>query len=300
MKVVNNIYELIGNTPMIKLNTDEDSAEVYVKLEWFNPGGSVKDRIALNMIEDALSKGALKAGDTIVEPTSGNTGIGIALVASQFGLNVVLTMPDSLSIERRNILKGLGAELVLTPKEKGMKGSIAVAEQLVVDKGYISLRQFENTSNPAVHYQYTSREILSQVPDLDAFVAGVGTAGTISGNGKRLKEETEALIIAVEPADSAVISGEKPGPHGIQGIGAGFIPENLDLSVVDEVIKVKTIDAVETARKLAVETGIFGGYSTGANVFVALEVAKRLGKGKKVVTLSPSNGERYLSTDLYK
>ncbi len=300
MKVVNNMYELIGNTPMIKIKTNEDFAEVYLKLEWFNPGGSVKDRIALNMIQDAFGKGLIKEGDTIVEPTSGNTGIGLALVARGFGLNAVLVMPESLSIERRQILKGLGAKLVLTPKEGGMKLAIQEADRLVEEKGYFMTKQFDNPANPLIHYNTTSKEILSQVPDLDAFVAGVGTGGTITGVGTRLKEESKAIVVAVEPSKSPVLSGEQPGPHKIQGIGAGFIPSVLDTSLFDQIITVDDEDAFETARMLSKEHGIFGGISTGANVFAALQVAKELGKGKKVVTVSPSNGERYLSTELFE
>ena len=299
MKPVNNVYELIGNTPMIKLITSEEYADVYLKLEWFNPGGSVKDRIAYNMINKAIERGDLKAGDTLVEPTSGNTGIGLAIVSKGFGLSTILVMPESLSIERRKILTGLGAELILTPKEKGMKGSISVAEELAKEKGYFMPRQFENAANPEIHYLTTGVEILDQVPEVDAFVAGVGTGGTITGVGKRLKEESKAIIVAVEPAQSPVLSEGKAGPHKIQGIGAGFIPDILNLEVIDEIIKVTDEDAFSTARKLSKEQGLFVGISTGANVFAALEVAKRLGKGKKVVTLSPSNGERYLSTELY-
>ncbi len=300
MKPVNNVYELIGNTPMIKLKTPVEYADVYLKLEWFNPGGSVKDRIAYNMISKAIESGELKPGDTLVEPTSGNTGIGLAIVSKGFGINTVFTMPESLSIERRKILTGLGAELILTPKEKGMKGSILKAEELAKENGYFMPRQFENPANPEIHYLTTGVEILAQVPGVDAFVAGVGTGGTITGVGKRLKEDSNAVIIAVEPAQSPVLSKGQPGPHKIQGIGAGFIPDILNIDVIDEIIKVEDEDAFTTARKLSKEQGLFVGISTGANVFAALEVAKRLGKGKKVVTISPSNGERYLSTDLYE
>lgn len=300
MKVVNNIIELIGQTPMVKLVTDEESADVYLKLEWYNPGGSVKDRIAYNMIKDAFDKGLLKEGDTIIEPTSGNTGIGLAMVAKGFGLHAVLVMPESLSIERRKILKGYGAELILTPKEGGMKESVRVAEELAKEKGYFVPKQFDNPANPEVHYKTTSKEILDQVPEINAFVAGVGTGGTITGVGRRLKEETDAMVVAVEPEYSPVLSGDNPGPHKIQGIGAGFIPSVVDTSLFDEIIKVKDEDAFEMARTLAKTQGLFVGISTGANVTAALQVAKKLGKGKKVVTVSPSNGERYLSTELFE
>jgi cysteine synthase A len=294
------MYELIGETPMIKIKTDIESAEVYVKLEWFNPGGSVKDRIAFNMLSKAIESGELKPGDTIIEPTSGNTGIGLALVANGLGLKSVLVMPESLSIERRKILKGYGAELVLTEKEGGMKLAVEVANDLAKKHGYFVPKQFENPANPEIHYQTTSLEILNQVPGIDAFVAGVGTGGTITGVGRRLKEESNSIIVAVEPSSSPVLSGEKPGPHKIQGIGAGFIPDVVDASLFDQIIKVDDEDAFETARELAKSIGLFAGISTGANVFAALKVAKEIGKGKKVVTISPSNGERYLSTDLYK
>jgi len=300
MKTVNNMYELIGNTPMLKIKTPSDSGEVYLKLEWFNPGGSVKDRIAYNMIKTAVESGLVKAGDTLVEPTSGNTGIGLAVVAKGFGLNTVFVMPESLSVERRMIMKGLGAELVLTKKEGGMKLAVEVANELAEKNGYFVPKQFENPANPEIHYLTTSVEILEQVPDLDAFVAGVGTGGTITGVGRRLKEDSTAKVIAVEPSLSPVLSGDQPGPHKIQGIGAGFIPNVVDTTLFDEIIKVNDEDAFETARKVSKENGAFVGISTGANVFAALQVAKKLGPGKKVVTISPSNGERYLSTDLYK
>ncbi len=300
--IYENIYELIGNTPIIKINKlfNEDMADIYLKLEWYNPGGSVKDRIAINMIEAAEDEGLLKKGDTIVEPTSGNTGIGIALVAASKGYKAILTMPDSLSIERRKILIGYGAELILTPAEKGMKESIRVAEKLQKEHGYFMPMQFENINNPKAHMKYTVKEILKDVPDITHFVAAVGTGGTITGVGSILKETlSEIQITAVEPYNSAVISGEEPGKHKIQGIGAGFIPDILDVTLIDDIIKVTDEQAFDMARKLAKEYGLFVGISTGANVYAAYLKAKEVGIGKKVVTISPSNAERYLSTELF-
>lgn len=301
--VVENIYQLIGNTPVIKINQmfKEEMADLYVKLEWYNPGGSVKDRIAINMIEAAEKEGLLQPGDTIIEPTSGNTGIGIALVAASKGYKAILTMPDSLSIERRKILKGYGAELILTPAEKGMKESIRVAEELKDKHGYFMPMQFNNLHNPEAHMKNTALEILEDIPNITNFVAGVGTGGTITGVGRILREKgLDVQITAVEPYNSAVISGEDPGKHKIQGIGAGFIPNILDTSVIDDVIKVKDEEAFDMARKLAKDFGLFVGISTGANVFAALQVAKKVGPGKSVVTVSPSNAERYLSTELFQ
>ena len=301
--IYENIYELIGNTPIIKLNglTDNDSADIYLKLEWYNPGGSVKDRIAINMIETAEKDGLLSPGDTIVEPTSGNTGIGIAMVGAAKGYRTILTMPDSLSIERRKILKGYGAELILTPASMGMKESIRVAEDLVQKHGYFMPMQFKNINNPKAHMKYTAKEIIKDLPDIDYFVAAVGTGGTITGVGTILKEYNPSISIkAVEPAGSSVLSGNPPGPHTIQGIGAGFIPNILDTSVYDEVLQVVDEDAFAMARHLAKELGLFVGISTGANVVAALELAKRVGSGKKILTVSPSNAERYLSTALFE
>ncbi|MDC0559023.1 cysteine synthase A [Candidatus Izimaplasma bacterium] len=302
MMIYNNVYELIGNTPVVKINdllTNTD-AEVYLKLEWYNPGGSVKDRIALNMIDVAEKEGILKKGDTIIEPTSGNTGIGIAMIAAAKGYKAILTMPDSLSIERRTILKGYGAELILTEAAKGMKESIRVAQDLVEKHGYFMPMQFKNLNNPKAHMKYTALEIIKDIPDLDYFVAAVGTGGTITGVGTILKEYNDKISIkAVEPKNSAVLSGNPPGKHMIQGIGAGFIPEVLDTTIYDEVIQVSNDEAFETARILASKLGLLVGISTGANVFAALKVAREVGNGKKVLTVSPSNGERYLSTELY-
>lgn len=304
MKVANSVYELIGQTPIVKLNrlVDEDSAEIYLKLEFMNPGSSVKDRIALAMIEDSEKKGLLKQGDTIIEPTSGNTGIGLAMVAAAKGYKSILVMPETMSIERRNLLRAYGAELVLTPGPEGMGGAIRKADELAKEHGYFVPQQFKNLSNPEVHRLTTGPEIVEQMGDqLDAFVSGVGTGGTISGAGAVLKEAYPGIkIVAVEPEDSPVLSGGKPGPHKIQGIGAGFIPDTLNTEVYDEVIQIKNDVAMETARKVAREEGILVGISSGAAINAAQQIAKKLGKGKKVLAIIPSNGERYLSTALYQ
>lgn len=304
MKVANSVYELIGQTPIVKLNrfVEDDSAEIYLKLEFMNPGSSVKDRIALAMIEDSEKKGLLKQGDTIIEPTSGNTGIGLAMVAAAKGYKTILVMPETMSIERRNLLRAYGAELVLTPGPEGMGGAIRKADELAKEHGYFIPQQFKNVSNPEVHRLTTGPEIVNQMGEqLDAFVSGVGTGGTISGAGAVLKEAYPGIkIVAVEPEDSPVLSGGKPGPHKIQGIGAGFIPDILNTEIYDEVIQIKNDVAMETARKVAKEEGILVGISSGAAINAALQVAKKLGKGKKVLAIIPSNGERYLSTALYQ
>lgn len=304
MKVANSVYELIGQTPIVKLNrfVDEDSADIYLKLEFMNPGSSVKDRIALAMIEDSEKKGLLKQGDTIIEPTSGNTGIGLAMVAAAKGYKTILVMPETMSIERRNLLRAYGAELVLTPGPEGMGGAIRKADELAKENGYFIPQQFKNLSNPEVHRLTTGPEIVDQMGEqLDAFVSGVGTGGTISGAGSVLKEAYPGIkIVAVEPEDSPVLSGGKPGPHKIQGIGAGFIPDILNTDIYDEVIQIKNDVAMETARKVAKEEGILVGISSGAAIYAAQQVAKKLGKGKKVLAIIPSNGERYLSTALYQ
>ncbi|MFC8150106.1 cysteine synthase A [Bacillus paralicheniformis] len=304
VRVANSVYDLIGNTPVVKLNrlVDEDSAEVYVKLEYMNPGSSVKDRIALAMIEDAEEKGLLKEGDTLIEPTSGNTGIGLAMVAAAKGIKAILVMPDTMSSERRNLLRAYGAELVLTPGAEGMKGAIKKAEELAEEHGYFMPQQFNNPANAEVHRRTTGKEIAEQFGDgLDAFIAGIGTGGTITGAGEVLKEKNPSIkIFAVEPTDSPVLSGGKPGPHKIQGIGAGFVPEILNTEIYDEIITVKNEEAFEFARKAAREEGILGGISSGAAIYAALQVAKKLGKGKKVLAVLPINGERYLSTPLYQ
>ncbi|WP_377863647.1 cysteine synthase A [Bacillus sp. R86525] len=304
MRVAQSVSELIGKTPIVKLNriVESDSADVYLKLEFMNPGSSVKDRIALAMIEDAENKGLLKEGDTIIEPTSGNTGIGLAMVAAAKGYKAILVMPETMSIERRNLLRAYGAELVLTPGPEGMGGAIRKATELAKEHGYFIPQQFQNQANPEIHRITTGPEIVEQMGDqLDAFIAGIGTGGTITGAGEVLKEAYKDIkIYAVEPADSPVLSGGKPGPHKIQGIGAGFVPETLDVEVYDEIIQVKTEQAFEYARRVAREEGILVGISSGAVVYAATEVAKKLGKGKKVLVIIPSNGERYLSTPLYQ
>ncbi|HDR7287444.1 cysteine synthase A [Bacillus cereus group sp. BfR-BA-00331] len=304
MRVAQSVSELIGKTPIVKLNriVESDSADIYLKLEFMNPGSSVKDRIALAMIEDAEKKGLLKEGDTIIEPTSGNTGIGLAMVAAAKGYKAILVMPETMSVERRNLLRAYGAELVLTPGPEGMGEAIRQATELAKEHGYFIPQQFKNQSNPEIHRLTTGPEIVEQMGDqLDAFIAGIGTGGTITGAGEVLKEAYKDIkIYAVEPADSPVLSGGKPGPHKIQGIGAGFVPETLDVEVYDEIIQVKTEQAFEYARRVAKEEGILVGISSGAVIYAATEVAKKLGKGKKVLVIIPSNGERYLSTPLYQ
>ena len=303
--IFENILELIGNTPVVKLNLDRDEniADVYVKLEKFNLGGSVKDRAALGMIEAAEKDGLLKPGGTIVEPTSGNTGIALALIGKAKGYNVIITMPESMTIERRNYLKAYGAELVLTDAALGMKGAIAKAEEIVAaNPGYFLPQQFNNPANPAKHYETTAKEIIADFGDtLDAFISGVGTAGTLSGVGKRLKEESpNTKVIAVEPSDSAVLSGKNAGRHIIQGIGAGFIPGNYDKDLVDEIILISNDEAVDFGVRAGKENGIFVGISSGAAIAAAYKVAKQLGKGKKVLAICPDGGEKYLSMEAYK
>lgn len=305
MKVVNDISELIGNTPIVKLNrvVDNRCAEVLVKLEYFNPGSSIKDRVALNMIEKAETEGKLKNGYTIVEPTSGNTGIGLAMVGAVKGYKVMLVMPDTMSIERRSLLRAYGAEIILTPGVKGMKGAIEKAVELVKENhNYFMPQQFENSHNPAKHMETTGVEIIKQIDgNIDAFIAGVGTGGTITGVSEVLKEKFKDIkIIAVEPDNSPVLSGGRSGPHKIQGIGAGFIPKILDLNVVDEIERVKDEEAMAMTKRLAREEGLLLGISSGAAVFAAVKKAKELGKGKKVVVIAPDNGERYLSTGIFE
>ncbi|MGM0847008.1 MAG: cysteine synthase A [Bacillota bacterium] len=302
-RIANSITDLVGQTPIVKLNrlVEEDSAEVYLKLEYMNPGSSVKDRIALAMIEAAEETGNLKSGETIVEPTSGNTGIGLAMVAAAKGYKAVLVMPDTMSTERRNLLRAYGAELVLTPGSEGMGGAIRKAEELAKQKGYFMPQQFKNEANPEVHRRTTGKEIVEQMDSLDAFISGIGTGGTITGAGQVLKENfPNVKIYAVEPSDSPVLSGGSPGPHKIQGIGAGFVPDILNTNVYDEVITIQNEEAFDFARRAAKEEGILGGISSGAAISAALKVAKQLGKGKKVLAVIPSNGERYLSTPLYQ
>ncbi|EJE7234704.1 cysteine synthase A [Clostridium sporogenes] len=298
-----NSIDLIGNTPMFKLNNmrEEDMADVYIKLEKFNPGGSIKDRAALGMIEEAEKMGKIKPGDIIVEPTSGNTGIGLAMVGRLKGYKVIIVMPDSMSIERRNMIKAYGAELVLTEGNKGMTGAIEKAEELARDKnGYFIPQQFSNRANSKKHYETTAVEILKDVENLDVFVASVGTGGTIAGIGRRLKEFNKNIkVVAVEPHNSPVISGGKAAPHKIQGIGAGFVPEVYEKDVVDEVMTITDEESYEYARRFGTEEGILVGISSGANIAAAIKIAKKLGKGKKVVTVAPDGGEKYISTGLY-
>ncbi|MFB0527375.1 MAG: cysteine synthase A [bacterium] len=305
LKVADNVLELIGSTPLIKLNRIrvDQGGHILAKLELVNPGGSVKDRIGLSMVEEAEKNGYLKRGATIVEPTSGNTGIGLALVAAVKGYRLILVMPDSMSIERRKLFQAYGAKIVLTPGSQGMLGAVRKAEELVRGReNYFMPQQFNNPANPHIHYKTTAEEIWKQTKGrIDAFVAGVGTGGTLTGVGKFLKKKKPGIkIVAVEPKGSAVLSGGKPGPHKIQGIGAGFIPEVLDRSLLDGVIKVKEEDAKRIAKRLAREEGLLVGISSGANVWASLQVAKKLGKGKTVVTVLADTGERYLSTDLFR
>ncbi len=305
MKIAENITQLIGNTPIVKINklTEKNDASVYAKLESFNPGGSVKDRISLNMIIDAENKGILKQGDTIIEPTSGNTGIGLAMVAAQRGYKLILVMPETMSIERRSLLKAYGAELVLVKPEEGigMTGAIKKAQELAEKNGYFMPQQFNNPANPEIHYKTTGPEILNAFKEigLDYFVAGIGTGGTITGAGKYLKEHLSYLkIIAVEPENSPVLSGGIPGKHKIQGIGAGFVPNILDTKIYDQIIKVSDEDAKRTAKELAAKEGILVGISSGAAMYAALSVAKN-DKGKNLLVVLPDTGERYLSTGLF-
>src|SRR5690625_5226206 len=297
MKIVNNVSNLIGETPIVKLNNQatDNAADIYVKLEYFNPGSSVKDRIAKAMIEQAEIDGDLQAGGTIVEPTSGNTGIGLAMVAAAKGYKLIVTMPDTMSKERRNLLSAYGAEIVLTPGSKGMKGAIEKANELVTEHNYYMPQQFNNEAT-------TGKEILTQIPDgLDAFISGVGTGGTITGVGRVLKDAYPNIkIYAIEPKDSPVLSGGSPGPHKIQGIGAGFVPGVLDEEAYDEVMQVTNEEAYGAARQTAKREGILGGVSSGAAISAAIKVANKLGKGKKVLAILPDNGERYLSTPLYE
>lgn len=306
-KVVNNVTELIGETPLVRLNrlVPEDSAEIYLKLEYQNPGSSVKDRIAVSIVEEAEKQGLLKPGGTIVEATSGNTGIGLAMVAAAKGYKAVIVMPETMSLERRNLLRAYGAELVLTPGSEGMNGAVKKAEEILKENpDFFIADQFRNQANVKIHRETTGPEIVEAINSiggtLDAFIAGIGTGGTITGAGEVLKKNfPDIKIYAVEPAASPILAGGKPGPHKIQGIGANFVPEILNQDIYDEIIHIENDQAFETARRVAKEEGILSGISSGAAVTAALEVAKKLGKGKRVVAIIPSNGERYLSTPLY-
>lgn len=299
----NAAHETIGNTPLVRLNClpSSKSAEIWVKLESVNPGGSVKDRPVLYMINAAEEKGVLTECSTIIEATSGNTGIAIAMLAASKGYKAIIVMPETMSVERRQLMKAYGAELILTDGSKGMSGAVDVAKELVEEKGYFMPSQFTNVANVQAHYEGTGVEIIRDLKkSIDAFVAGVGTGGTITGVGRRLKENDEnVLVVAAEPSKSPILSGGDPGPHGIQGIGANFIPEILDRSIIDRILTINDEDALVISRRLAVEEGILCGISAGANVFAALQVAQQLGAGKTVVTIIPDTGERYLSTVLF-
>jgi len=306
-KIAKQLTDLIGNTPLLELSKFSEKKglqrPIVAKVEFFNPGGSVKDRIALSMIEDAEKKGILKPGATIIEPTSGNTGVGLALVSAVRGYHLILTMPETMSVERRNLVKAYGAEVRLTSGKDGMAGAIRAAEELRDSiPGSVILQQFENPANPAKHYATTGVEIWNDTDgQIDIFVAGVGTGGTVSGIGKYLKEKNPQIkIIAVEPASSAVLNGQPSGPHKIQGIGAGFVPKTYNSAVIDEVFDVDNDDAIRTGRELAQEEGLLVGISSGAAAFAAAEIARRPeNAGKNIVTLLPDTGERYLSTVLY-
>lgn len=306
-KIAKKLTDLIGNTPLLELQRynrkHELDARLIGKLEYFNPGGSVKDRVAVSMIDDAERKGLLRPGALIIEPTSGNTGVGLALVAAVRGYTLILTMPETMSLERRNLLKALGAKIVLTPGAEGMKGAIAKAEALKQENpGSVILQQFENPANPAAHIATTGEEIWRDTEGkIDIFIAGVGTGGTVTGVGKALKKHNPNIrIVAVEPASSAVLSGGKAGPHKIQGIGAGFVPSIYDASVVDEVLPIENDDAIRSSREVASVEGLLVGISAGAAIAAATQIAKRPeNRGKTIVALLPDTGERYLSTELY-
>ena len=308
MRISKNLTELIGNTPLLELSNynvqEEVGAHIIAKLEYFNPGGSVKDRIGYAMFKDAEDRGILKENSIIIEPTSGNTGIALAYIAAAKGYRLILTMPETMSLERRNLLKALGAELVLTPGSEGMNGAIKKAEALVEELDHaLMFQQFNNPANPAIHRVTTAEEIWKDTDGkVDIFVAGVGTGGTITGVGEGLKSKNPNVkIVAVEPSDSPVLSGGKPGPHKIQGIGAGFVPKILNREVIDEIVLVQNEDAFKTARKLASSEGLIVGISSGAAAFAATELAKRPeNKGKVIVVLLPDTGERYLSTVLFE
>jgi cysteine synthase A len=292
------ILQTIGRTPLVRLG--RINPDIYVKMESANPGGSVKDRISLAMIEAAEKDGRLKPGDTIVEPTSGNTGIGLAMVAAVRGYRLILTMPESMTVERRKLLKAYGAEIVLTPADRGMTGAVEKAEEIAREKGYFQPMQFANPANPEIHRRTTAKEIIEDLGRVDIFVSGVGTGGTVTGVGEVLREKFGGVrVVAVEPEDSPVLSGGKPGRHRIQGIGAGFVPEILNTKIYDEIIRVRAEDAIAASRLLARREGILGGISAGANVHAAMIESARH-PGKTVVTVICDTGERYLSTDLFE
>lgn len=301
--MINSIDKVIGKTPLIRLNNnkEENMAEILVKVESANPGGSIKDRPALYMIKDGEERGALKKGGTIIEPTSGNMGIAIAMIGAAKGYKVIITMPSSMSVERRKLMEAYGAKVILTQAEDGMAGSVELAKKLARENGYFMPDQFGNKNNVKAHYQTTGVEILEDTEgQIDGFVAGVGTGGTISGIGKRLKEKnSNIVIVGIEPKKSPVLSGGKPGSHGIQGIGANFIPEILDRSIIDKIIGIGEEEAYLQTKNLGKQYGILSGISSGANMAGAIILAKQLGKGKRVVTILPDTGERYLSTDLF-
>lgn len=303
MKAFSNILKLIGNTPMVRINhiSPEGGAEIWAKLEGFNPGGSVKDRIALSMIEAAEREGKLRKGGTIIEPTSGNTGIGLAMVSAVKGYQLILTMPETMSLERRQLLQAYGAELILTPGEKGMLGAVEKAEEIYMENpDYFMPMQFENPANPEIHRKTTAIEIIESIGIPDVLVAGVGTGGTITGVGEVLKERRpDVMVVAVEPAASAILSGGTPGRHRIAGIGAGFFPGVLNTKIYDEIIPVTDEDAMEMTRQLSLKEGILAGVSSGAAMWAARKVAERIGADKKVAVIFPDRGDRYLSTGIF-
>lgn len=302
-KLGRTVLNLIGSTPIVRLDrmVKKDGAEIWAKLEGFNPAGSVKDRICLSMIEAAETDGLIKPGDTVIEPTGGNTGVSLAFVCAAKGYKLVLIMPDNVGKERKKLLIAFGAKLVLTPTSEGMRGSAEKAEELARKEGYFMLHQFKNPANPEAHRKFTAKEILDQMgKDLDAFVCGVGTGGTVTGVGEVLKRANpKTKIIAVEPANSPVLSGGKPGTHKIYGIGPGFIPEVLNVDILDEIVTVDDEEAISTTKRLAWEEGLLVGISSGAAIEAALKVSKNLGRGKKILVILPDNGERYLSMDIF-
>lgn len=298
--IYNNAIELIGNTPILKLNNMAKDSNIFVKLEKFNPGGSIKDRAALGMIEEAEKEGLLRPGVTIVEPTSGNTGIGLAMIGKLKGYKVIIVMPETMSKERRDLIKAYGAELVLTDGSKGMMGAIEKALEYKKKGGYFIPQQFDNKANADIHYKTTAEEINKDIPDLDYVIISVGTGGTISGVGKKLKEKNPNIkVIAVEPANSPVLSGGKPGAHKIQGIGAGFIPEVYDGTVVDEVMQITDNDAINATKEFVEKEGILVGISTGSVVFAAKKLAEKVGNDKKILVVSPDGGEKYISMGIF-